>query len=292
MGLTNASVFIAAIAISVIVGVLLDPPAPASKKELLRALERTAASVDVGRPTIVLGVNVNLDLVVDALPVLKAAGIEPPAEAADVEQISSSAELAGAFAHFFGQGAAGERFVEDDQLFKRLVTAALTFQQAEARTGGNAALMANRMAQLGVRAVLSGGVRCACSRGADALLTAHDTGWATSEGGAGVWGGGARSRCGLAPRRSSACAHVAAHRDAVESDEVHLILEFKEVRVAAQCGQRTCSSGSASADAHCRWRAGRVVGAVHHQPSESLHCEQRPLQRGHDGFGVLLHGCA
>ncbi|ELR12829.1 ADPdependent glucokinase [Acanthamoeba castellanii str. Neff] len=99
-----------------------------------------------------LGYNTNLDLVVDALEVVQALGVQPPQGPTEHPVISSATDLQETFGHYFKQGSAAERYVADVPLFERLDAQA----SAVYSTGGNAALMANRLAELGSEVFLGG----------------------------------------------------------------------------------------------------------------------------------------
>lgn len=120
---------------------------------------------------VALGYNANLDGVANATSVLDVflrqalgdgefAAATALGAARDHAKLTSARELAECFVHFFAAGAAAERFMERE-LFDRLVGVVQSDAQTRLSPGGNAALMANRVAALGGTALLGGPVGAA-----------------------------------------------------------------------------------------------------------------------------------
>jgi ADP-dependent glucokinase len=187
-------------------------PAAVSKSDLLRSLDATAqAGGRADHLRVAIGWNTNLDLIVPAVPLLVALGLAPPAapaassadeERVATQQLSSREALSETFAYFFDKGVAAERFVEDSVLFDALVAAADGIEGRRYSTGGNAALMSNRLATEGCDVLLGGTV------GTKLKGLIHPKIRTVQEGGAAA-GAGAM----------------------FQKDEVHMILEFQKGEV-------------------------------------------------------------
>jgi ADP-dependent glucokinase len=105
------------------------------------------------------GTNVCVDLVAPAVDVLGPllAASAPPAAPGDRAYLATPADVLAAFLHHAGAGAAGERSSAPGVLAP-LAAAAGASPRAARLLGGNAALMARKMAAMGVAAVLGGRV--------------------------------------------------------------------------------------------------------------------------------------
>ena len=86
---------------------------------MLRALDEVAQAEGTAKGLrVAMGWNANLDLIVPAVPLLSALGVDPPDHdvaskpTVTTQQLSSRTTLAETFSHFFGKGAAAERFVQ------------------------------------------------------------------------------------------------------------------------------------------------------------------------------------
>mmetsp|Transcript_1236 Transcript_1236/g.4434 ORF Transcript_1236/g.4434 Transcript_1236/m.4434 type:complete len:489 (-) Transcript_1236:121-1587(-) len=148
--------------------------------------ELKSASVALGGPgmrSVALGYNANLDLVCDSSAVLRALGSPPPPDVrAATTKISSREEFFSNFAFYYNQGSAAERYVDDLELFNSIVDALVDEETSAPRggcafhTGGNAALMANRFAALGVATTLGGPVGSALAQLLDPKVTVTNPG--------------------------------------------------------------------------------------------------------------------
>ncbi|KAL6074603.1 ADP-dependent glucokinase [Balamuthia mandrillaris] len=135
---------------------------------LVNAVQRKSAHLQEAerRPPlrVALGYNANLDLVARATEVVRSIVGEAPQQ--DVEElkpqphakISSLVAFQQALAHFFTQGSAAERWMEDKREFQQVVAAASSSPTAIFSPGGNAALMAQRFAAEGNVVLLGGPV--------------------------------------------------------------------------------------------------------------------------------------
>ncbi|XP_038074357.1 ADP-dependent glucokinase-like [Patiria miniata] len=124
-------------------------------KNLLRA-EHKVASTSTGPRRVAIGLGSCLDSVTTAVQLFEKVSLDPPKEK-DVrhhDSLGSERDLAEGFAYFFKRGAAAERYVHDKMLFKRLVAAAKDMPEATWPIGGNAPVMANRMAREGCQVLL------------------------------------------------------------------------------------------------------------------------------------------
>lgn len=126
---------------------------------------------------------------VDGLALLDALDFRAPDLAQHTEVLDTQEQLTQMMAYFFKHGAAAERYVNNGTLFKQLTTAAKTIPGYREALGGNAPVMAQRMAQ----------------EGAEVLLAAK-----LSE-----------------STRKSLHSNLKVLGEALEEDDIHLILEYK-----------------------------------------------------------------
>jgi len=107
---------------------------------------------------VVVGYGACLDLFVDAKDLLSQ--YTPPEVTSHTSQIRTKSELLESFAYFFSHGAAAERFVSGDEqaetLFDNLVKYATTSIDHRTALGGNAPVIANRLAMEGADVILAG----------------------------------------------------------------------------------------------------------------------------------------
>ncbi|XP_078413411.1 ADP-dependent glucokinase isoform X2 [Cetorhinus maximus] len=95
-----------------------------------------------------------LDIVADGVALLKKAGIKPSKNPVHHNFITSEEQLAESFAYFFPPGAASERFISNETLFRKLVTATQGLPRVRWSLGGNAPVMANRLAKEGCEVLM------------------------------------------------------------------------------------------------------------------------------------------
>ncbi|XP_054464652.1 ADP-dependent glucokinase [Anoplopoma fimbria] len=122
---------------------------------LLRA-EGKVGMNDVARPRVAVGFGGCVDLIVDGVSLLNKIGLPPTDQPLHHDYIENEVQLAQSFAYFFAPGAAAERFVLNDTLFSELVEASRDLPGNRWAVGGNAPVMAARMATEGCDILLGG----------------------------------------------------------------------------------------------------------------------------------------
>eukprot|EP01089_Gocevia_fonbrunei_P011838 TRINITY_DN2625_c0_g1_i1.p1 TRINITY_DN2625_c0_g1~~TRINITY_DN2625_c0_g1_i1.p1 ORF type:complete len:501 (+),score=93.92 TRINITY_DN2625_c0_g1_i1:62-1564(+) len=108
---------------------------------------------------IAIGYNSNLDLIVNAIQLLKSLSLVPSNNSQDsYDTIASMEEFEKTFSYYMNRGSAAERFVEDKAVFNFIVSSASSLPEKDITyfSGGNAALMANRFASEGCEVLLGG----------------------------------------------------------------------------------------------------------------------------------------
>lgn len=134
---------------------ILDDRLDTVLSSLLRA-ERKVGVNGVARPRVAVGFGGCVDLFVDAVSLLKKIGLAPTDQPHHYDFIESEAQLAQSFAYFFAPGAAAERFMLNESLFSELVEASRDLPGNRWAVGGNAPVMAARMATEGCDVLLGG----------------------------------------------------------------------------------------------------------------------------------------
>jgi ADP-dependent glucokinase len=181
-------------------------PELARPAQLLAALSAASATPAPGL-VVGLGTNVCVDLIVPARDVLT--GLPSGARAADVSVVSTLEDAQSVFLHHFEAGAAGERSCREAAVLDALVATADASAHARRSLGGNAALMARKLATLGVEVVLGGHIGpAAAALLPSSVRVAHDA--------------AASSSSSSKPAVTSAAPPTASS----PTDEVHLILEY------------------------------------------------------------------
>lgn len=132
----------------------LDDRLDAVLSSLLRA-ERKAA-INNARPRVAIGFGGCVDLIVDGVALLNKMGLPPTDQPLHHDYIENQEQLAQSFAYFFAPGAASERFVINDTLFHELVEVSRELPGNRWSVGGNAPVMAGRMATEGCDVLLGG----------------------------------------------------------------------------------------------------------------------------------------
>ncbi|XP_005931744.1 ADP-dependent glucokinase isoform X2 [Haplochromis burtoni] len=94
---------------------------------------------------VAVGVNACVDVVVSGVSLLQALAVDPGI-GQDHEVLHSKEDLKEAFIHYMGRGAAAERFFSDREAFQRIARAAAEYPNAKFYVGGNAALIAQKLA--------------------------------------------------------------------------------------------------------------------------------------------------
>ncbi|XP_060687329.1 ADP-dependent glucokinase [Hemiscyllium ocellatum] len=122
---------------------------------VLTSLLKAERKVDLNRrPRVAVGFGGCLDIVADGIALLKKAGIKPSKNPVHHNFITSEEQLAESFAYFFPPGAASERFISNDTLFRKLVKATQGLPRVRWSLGGNAPVMANRLAKEGCEVLI------------------------------------------------------------------------------------------------------------------------------------------
>ncbi|KPP59705.1 ADP-dependent glucokinase-like, partial [Scleropages formosus] len=120
---------------------------------LLRA-ERKAGVDHVARPRVAIGFGGCVDITVDGVMLLNKIGLQPSGQPVHHNYIENAQQLVESFAYFFPPGAASERYVLNDTLFSQLVEASREIPGNRWSVGGNAPVMAGRMAMEGCDVLL------------------------------------------------------------------------------------------------------------------------------------------
>lgn len=159
MALYNELTFLLIVVISVLTGVIFEPPPALTKKQLLRTIHANASDeISKSESVIAVGTNICIDLVVNAEEFFAANKHFPTHNTIDTPEsskISSEQDLVDMYGYFFQRGAAAERFVKPE-FFAQLIKTATTLSSTEKRIGGNAALMGNNLAKRGHTVLMSG----------------------------------------------------------------------------------------------------------------------------------------
>ncbi|XP_075059790.1 ADP-dependent glucokinase-like [Mixophyes fleayi] len=122
---------------------------------LLRAEQKVELDADQP-PRIAIGFGGCLDIIVDGVALMQEAAIEPSYNPVHHNFIETETQLAESFAYFFPPGAASERYVSNETLFRKLVDASKRLSEMRWALGGNAPVMANRLAAEGCDVLLGG----------------------------------------------------------------------------------------------------------------------------------------
>ncbi|KAL2098590.1 hypothetical protein ACEWY4_005070 [Coilia grayii] len=133
----------------------LDERLDAVLSSLLRAESKVGVN-SVSRPKVAIGFGGCVDIIVDGVELLNKIGLPPTDQPLHHDIIENAEQLAQSFAYFFGPGAASERFVMNETLFSLLVEASRELPGNRWSVGGNAPVMAGRMATEGCDVLLGG----------------------------------------------------------------------------------------------------------------------------------------
>ncbi|XP_017331228.1 ADP-dependent glucokinase [Ictalurus punctatus] len=134
---------------------VLDERLGAVLSSLLRA-ERKVGMNNIARPRVAIGFGGCVDIIVDGVTLLNKIGLQPTNQPLHHDYIENVEQLAESFAYFFAPGAASERLVVNDTLFSQLVEASRELPGNRWSIGGNAPVMAGRMASEGCDVLLGG----------------------------------------------------------------------------------------------------------------------------------------
>ncbi|XP_020794543.1 ADP-dependent glucokinase [Boleophthalmus pectinirostris] len=134
---------------------VLDDRLDTVLSSLLRA-ERKVGINNVARPKVAIGFGGCADLLVDGVSLLNKIGLIPSEQPLHHDYLENTEQLAQSFAYFFAPGAAAERFMINDTLFSELVEASRDLPGNRWSVGGNAPVMAGRLAKEGCDVLLGG----------------------------------------------------------------------------------------------------------------------------------------
>uniref|UniRef100_A0A1A7Z4N1 ADP-dependent glucokinase 2 n=1 Tax=Iconisemion striatum TaxID=60296 RepID=A0A1A7Z4N1_9TELE len=121
---------------------------------LLRAERKVG--MNNARPRVAIGFGGCVDLIVDGVSFLNKIGILQSEQPMHHDYLENAEQLAQSFAYFFAPGAAAERFMLNETLFSELVESARDLPGNRWAVGGNAPVMAGRMAAEGCDVLLGG----------------------------------------------------------------------------------------------------------------------------------------
>ncbi|GAB1607529.1 ADP-dependent glucokinase-like isoform X1 [Argonauta hians] len=93
-----------------------------------------------------VGINSCLDMIIEGIPFLQDLQIKPSSSIHDHSMIGSTDQLQETFSHYFQKGSAAERTVGNSDLFQKMVAVAQSQPNVQKYLGGNALLMANKIA--------------------------------------------------------------------------------------------------------------------------------------------------
>ncbi|XP_056595653.1 ADP-dependent glucokinase isoform X2 [Triplophysa dalaica] len=122
-----------------------EPRPPALEEVIARGWQTLIAAPSRRWKKVAVGVNACVDVVVSGVGLLQALALEPTS-GRDHEVLHSKEDLKDAFIHYLGKGAAAERFFSDKEVFHRIARAAAEYPGAQIYVGGNAALIAQKLA--------------------------------------------------------------------------------------------------------------------------------------------------
>ncbi|XP_005915128.1 ADP-dependent glucokinase [Haplochromis burtoni] len=134
---------------------VLDDRLDTVLSSLLRAEQKVGMN-NVARPRVAIGFGGCVDLIVDSVSLLNKTGIQPTDQPLHHDYLENVEQLAQSFAYFFAPGAAAERFMLNETLFSELVEGARDLPGNRWSVGGNAPVMASRMATEGCDVLLGG----------------------------------------------------------------------------------------------------------------------------------------
>ena len=149
----NNLVLLATLITSFLFGVWLNPPAPYTKKDLLRGLESQAnlQALTQENKKLLIGFNANLDALVHNGPefLRTLQGVDEFSVAKDTKTIQTAKEFGEVFSLHLSSSSAGERAVSNDTLWKEILQHLEKFsEEDDFKIGGNAALMSQAVAKI------------------------------------------------------------------------------------------------------------------------------------------------
>ncbi|XP_061173538.1 uncharacterized protein LOC133182704 [Saccostrea echinata] len=121
---------------------------------ILSGLLRAEKKIDAPRTRVALGFGGCEDLIVDGMTFIDKFNLEAPGKPKHHDSVGTKEELSELFGYFFQHGAAAERYVSNNTLFKELTDTAFSMADHKSILGGNAPVMARRMANEGAEVLL------------------------------------------------------------------------------------------------------------------------------------------
>lgn len=121
---------------------------------ILSGLLRAEEKISLPRTRVALGFGGCEDLIVDGMSFFEKFNLEAPEQPKHHDFVANRDELSQLFGYFFQHGAAAERFVSNNTLFKELTDTAFAMSDHKSILGGNAPVMARRMANEGAEVLL------------------------------------------------------------------------------------------------------------------------------------------
>ncbi|GFS15232.1 ADP-dependent glucokinase [Elysia marginata] len=123
-------------------------------RDVLSGLLRAEKKIPIESKRVAVGFGACEDIFTNGLALLNALNLTSPSEAVHQNFVNTPEELAQLFAFFFQSGAAAERYVANASLFEAMVKAGTKFKDHQWALGGNAAVMARRLAMEGFDVLL------------------------------------------------------------------------------------------------------------------------------------------
>ncbi|OWF43663.1 ADP-dependent glucokinase-like [Mizuhopecten yessoensis] len=122
--------------------------------QVLSGLLRAEKKVALVGSRVALGFGGCQDILVEAMPLFNKLNIQPPTTPKHHDSVETEEELSQLLAYFFKHGAAAERYISNDTLFKELTDTSKTLPGHRLFLGGNAPVMARRLANMGAEVLL------------------------------------------------------------------------------------------------------------------------------------------
>ncbi|KAM4678000.1 ADP-dependent glucokinase isoform 2-T2 [Discoglossus pictus] len=121
------------------------PSSPSLEEAISAAWDKLIKAPSKNWGKVSVGVNACVDIVLSGVSLLQSLGLSPRS-AADHSVLNTQEELSDTFSHYMQRGAAAERFYSDGDSFQHISSTASNSPGAQHFVGGNAALIAQRLA--------------------------------------------------------------------------------------------------------------------------------------------------
>lgn len=132
-----------------------------SKEQIIEELQKQSnLNEKILLSRVAVGYNTNLDLACNGVELMNKLGLKEDLPFQSSEIIDSLTQFGSSFGYFFQQGSAAERAASNLELWKSILEPleADNYENCQILPGGNAALISNRLATLGVSVYLGGPV--------------------------------------------------------------------------------------------------------------------------------------